>query len=85
MRKRFLVLAALLAAPLFGDVVETKNGARIVGKIVRIEDGAIAVETDYAGTLATRGGGFPPFRVFNAYLGSSAALDFASAGRVTAP
>lgn len=52
-------LATALAVSLFttaalADVVETKNGARIVGKIVRISEGAIAVETDYAGLVAVK-------------------------------
>jgi putative salt-induced outer membrane protein YdiY len=48
--------AALLlgASHLSADIVETKDGARIVGKIVRIADGAIAVETTYAGLLAVK-------------------------------
>jgi putative salt-induced outer membrane protein YdiY len=52
----FLALAAagFAAASTFADVIETRNGARIVGKIVRIEDGAIAVETSFAGTLAIK-------------------------------
>lgn len=51
-----LVLAAVLgsALSLSADVVETKNGARIVGKIVRIDEGAIAIETDYAGLVAVK-------------------------------
>jgi putative salt-induced outer membrane protein YdiY len=51
-----LALLALFggALQLSADVVETKNGARIVGKIVRIDDGAIAIETDYAGMLAVK-------------------------------
>ena len=49
-----LALAALLAVPLFADVVETKNGARLVGKVLRIADGSVALETDYAGTLAIK-------------------------------
>lgn len=53
------LLAVSLTVFAFGsravaDVVETKNGARLVGKIVRIADGAIAIETDYAGTLAIK-------------------------------
>lgn len=53
---RGLALAAFLFAANFAaaDVVETKNGARIVGKIVRISEGAISVETDYAGLLAVK-------------------------------
>ena len=49
-----LALAALLAVPLFADVVETKNGARLIGKVLRIADGSVALETDYAGTLAIK-------------------------------
>ncbi len=48
------LVAAALAAPLSADVVETKNGARIVGKVVRIADGSVAVETDFAGLLAIK-------------------------------
>lgn len=52
-------LIAVLATVFFvgqtaADVIETKNGARIVGKIVRIVDGAIAIETDYAGMLTVK-------------------------------
>ncbi|MEO5961231.1 MAG: hypothetical protein ABIZ49_10105, partial [Opitutaceae bacterium] len=35
-------------------MVETKSGARIVGKIVKIDAGSIAVETDFAGTIAIK-------------------------------
>lgn len=49
-----VVCASLLIANLSADVVETKNGARIVGKVLRISDGAIAIETTYAGTLAIK-------------------------------
>jgi putative salt-induced outer membrane protein YdiY len=48
------LVAAALAAPLPADVVETKNGARIVGKVVRIADGSVAVETDFAGLIAIK-------------------------------
>lgn len=48
-------LAALvLASALRADVVETKNGARIVGKILKITDGSIAMNTDYAGALTIK-------------------------------
>ncbi|MES2691885.1 MAG: DUF481 domain-containing protein [Verrucomicrobiota bacterium] len=46
-----LVCATLLVANLSADVVETKNGARIVGKVLRISDGSVAVETNFAGLL----------------------------------
>jgi uncharacterized protein YkvS len=49
-----LVAVALGAANLFADVVETKNGARIVGKVAKIDEGAVVVETTYAGTLAIK-------------------------------
>jgi putative salt-induced outer membrane protein YdiY len=49
-----LILVAASASALLADVVETKDGARIVGKIVRIKDGAIAIDTSYAGTLAIK-------------------------------
>ncbi len=50
------VLAALLllAGRLAADVVETKNGARIVGTITRIDDGAVLMKTDYAGDLTIK-------------------------------
>jgi putative salt-induced outer membrane protein YdiY len=49
-----LVAILLIGSRVSADVVETKNGARLVGKILRIVDGAIAIETDYAGTLAVK-------------------------------
>jgi len=54
------VFISLLGAALFGvahleaDVVETKNGARIVGKVTKIEDGKIFVSTDFAGDLVIK-------------------------------
>lgn len=47
-------LVAPLTSPLLADVVETKNGARIVGTVVKIDEGQVLVETDYAGTLAVK-------------------------------
>ncbi|ACB74130.1 DUF481 domain-containing protein [Opitutus terrae] len=55
--RRILSVAAafgLLPAVLSADVVETKNGARIVGTVVKIDDGAVLVKTDYAGDLAIK-------------------------------
>jgi hypothetical protein len=49
-----LALAAVVGSQAFADVVETKNGARIVGQIVTISDGTIALKTDYAGELAIK-------------------------------
>ncbi len=54
-RALFALAVALCAAvQLSADVIETKNGARLIGKIVRIDAGAIAIDTDYAGTLAVK-------------------------------
>lgn len=51
----FPFLAALALATLASaDVVETKNGAKIVGKVVAISTGAVAVDTDYAGALTIK-------------------------------
>jgi putative salt-induced outer membrane protein YdiY len=52
----FLILAAaaLGAARLIADVVETKNGARIVGKVTKIDGGSVSVDTDFAGTIAIK-------------------------------
>jgi len=49
-----LLLAGALAVPLRADVVETKNGARIVGKVTRIEKGTVVVDTNYAGTISVK-------------------------------
>jgi hypothetical protein len=45
------VAAAFFATRVSADVVETKNGSRIVGKIVKTEAGVIEVETDDAGVV----------------------------------
>jgi putative salt-induced outer membrane protein YdiY len=50
-----VLLAALVAASrLSADVIETKSGARIVGKIARIEAGSIYVSTDFAGDIVIK-------------------------------
>ncbi len=49
-----LAAAALGATLLSADVVETSSGARIVGKIVKIEDGSVVMDTDYAGTVTIK-------------------------------
>jgi putative salt-induced outer membrane protein YdiY len=36
------------------DVVETKNGARLVGSVTKIEDGKVTLKTDYAGELTIK-------------------------------
>jgi hypothetical protein len=52
----FLILAVLTwcAAHLAADVVETKTGARLVGKITKITGGTITLATDYAGEIAIK-------------------------------
>ncbi|MCX6951761.1 MAG: DUF481 domain-containing protein [Verrucomicrobia bacterium] len=49
-----LFAAALGAAQLSADVVETKSGARIVGKVTKIDGGAVVVSTDYAGAITIK-------------------------------
>ncbi len=46
--------ALMIAAPLAADVVETKNGARLVGKVTKIEDGKVHLTTDFAGDLVIK-------------------------------
>ncbi len=56
-RHAALALAALLTAtvmPARADVVETRTGARLVGKITKIDGTAITLETDYAGILVIK-------------------------------
>lgn len=45
---------AFPAAPLFADTVEIKNGARIVGKITKIDAGSVVVDTDFAGKITIK-------------------------------
>jgi putative salt-induced outer membrane protein YdiY len=49
-----MCIALALAARAPADVVETANGARIVGKITKIHGGVVTVETDYAGELSIK-------------------------------
>ncbi len=56
---RFTTLGALAAlfagaALLHADVVETKNGARLIGNVTKIDAGTITLVTDYAGTLSIK-------------------------------
>ncbi|MSU24551.1 MAG: DUF481 domain-containing protein [Opitutus sp.] len=46
-----LVALAFGAANLSADVVETKSGARIVGKVTKIDGGSVVVATDFAGDI----------------------------------
>ncbi len=51
--KTVLVATALGAVPslLLADVVETKNGAHLVGKVTQIDGSTVYLSTDYAGDL----------------------------------
>jgi len=49
-----LAAAALATAQLAADVVETKNGARLVGKVTKIDGGAVVMATDFAGDLTIK-------------------------------
>lgn len=54
-----LASAALLAAiptGVFADIIETKNGARLVGEVTQINGTAITLSTDYAGDIVIRQG-----------------------------
>jgi putative salt-induced outer membrane protein YdiY len=50
----FLACVSLMTAHAIADVVETRNGARIVGKLTKIEDGKVFVATDFAGDLTIK-------------------------------
>ncbi len=45
---------ALLAATASADTVDTKSGARIIGKVTKIDGGSVTVSTDYAGTITIK-------------------------------
>jgi len=51
-----LVAAVVGVATLSADVVETKSGARIVGKVTKIDGGSVVVSTDYAGAITIKQG-----------------------------
>ncbi|MDO8543226.1 MAG: DUF481 domain-containing protein [Opitutaceae bacterium] len=53
------LIAAIVAIATFtafvqADTVDIKNGARIVGKITKIDSGSIVVDTDFAGTVTIK-------------------------------
>jgi small nuclear ribonucleoprotein (snRNP)-like protein len=57
--KRALAFVAVIlgtSVSLLADVVETKSGARIVGKIVKIDDGSVIIATDFAGDIKIKQG-----------------------------
>ena len=49
-----LVAAAFGVSQLSADVVETKSGARIIGKVSKIDGGSVVVSTDYAGSITIK-------------------------------
>jgi hypothetical protein len=49
-----MVAAGVLALRMDADVIETRSGAKLVGKVVRIDGAAVTLETDYAGTLTIK-------------------------------
>jgi putative salt-induced outer membrane protein YdiY len=49
-------LAVCAVAQLSADVVETKSGSRIVGKVQKIDGSSVVVETDFAGELKVKQG-----------------------------
>jgi hypothetical protein len=49
-----VIVLALAGAKLAADTVDIKNGARIVGKITKIDAGSVVVSTDYAGTITIK-------------------------------
>jgi hypothetical protein len=49
-----ITVLALVTARLSADTVEIKNGSRIIGKISKIDAGAVVVSTDYAGVLTIK-------------------------------
>lgn len=48
------LLSSICTAQLSADVIGTKSGARIVGKITKIEGGSIMMDTDFAGTVTIK-------------------------------
>ena len=60
MKKRCLIVSALLISlvvqAVSADVVEIKNGAKIIGKVTRIDGTSVVVDTDFAGTITIKQG-----------------------------
>ncbi|GAB1489774.1 hypothetical protein MASR2M8_22280 [Opitutaceae bacterium] len=55
LQRSILAVSAMLAASaLFADVVETKNGARLVGTVTKIDGDKVTLSTDYAGTVTIK-------------------------------
>jgi hypothetical protein len=52
--RTLLAALALASAQLLADTVDVKGGARIVGKITKIDAGSVVVDTTYAGTVTIK-------------------------------
>src|SRR3954468_5781741 len=48
---RLAVVLCLVSASSWADTVDVKGGARIIGKIAKIDGGVVEVDTSYAGTI----------------------------------
>lgn len=55
-RALFAAAASVLLAapPASADVVETKNGSRLVGKLTKIDAGVVTLVTEYAGSVSIK-------------------------------
>src|SRR4051812_14522068 len=49
-----MFVCAFSALSSFADTVEINNGARIVGKITKIDTGSVTVDTDFAGKITIK-------------------------------
>ena len=56
LHRPLLAFTAMFAAAsaLLADVVETKNGARLIGTVAKIDGSHVTLDTDYAGTLTIK-------------------------------
>jgi hypothetical protein len=52
--RSLITVLALTSASLLADTVDIKNGARIIGKITKIDSGSVVVSTDFAGTITIK-------------------------------
>ena len=48
------IVAVCAIAQLSADVVETKSGSRITGKVVKIDGSSVIVSTDFAGEIKVK-------------------------------
>lgn len=57
------MLCAVLFNPVHADLVETRNGARLIGKVTKIDGVAITLSTDYAGDIVIKQGQVAVLRI----------------------